>query len=110
MSPRIEGLRLHFRFNRAARLCCRVAASSNKILHEKVVIVNVQVLREPRVPPGERIQVESYGQGLYEVKLRYGFMQGFNIPSDLALCVERGDLPIDLDNAAYFVGISLPIT
>ena len=76
----------------------------NKILHEKAVIVNVRVLREPRVPPGERIQVESDGQGLYEVKLRYGFMQGFNIPSDLALCVKRGDLPIDLDDATYFVG------
>lgn len=76
----------------------------NKILHEKAVIVNVRVLREPRVPPRERIQVESYGQGLYEVKLHYGFMQGFNIPSDLALCIKCGDLPIDLDNAAYFVG------
>jgi KUP system potassium uptake protein len=31
-------------------------------------------------------------------------MQGFNIPSDLALCVKRGDLPIDLDDATYFVG------
>lgn len=76
----------------------------NKMLHKTAIIVNVKVIRVPRVPPDERIQVESFGQGLYEVNLRYGFMQGFNIPSDLAMCVDRGELPIELDDVTYFVG------
>jgi len=76
----------------------------SRMLHQQAVIVNVSVGREPRVPPAERIHVESWGEGLYSVNLRYGFMQGFNIPSDLALCIERGDLPIHLDDATYIVG------
>jgi len=76
----------------------------SKMLHEKAVIVNVRVVREPRVPPAERIQVEEYGQGLYGVNLSYGFMQGFNIPSDLAVCIEQKKLPIDLDDVIYIVG------
>jgi len=76
----------------------------SRMLHEKAVIVNVRVVREPRVPPAERIQVEHYGQGLYGVNLSYGFMQGFNIPSDLALCIEQKELPIDLDDVIYIVG------
>ena len=76
----------------------------SRILPENVVIVNVRVMRVPRVPPGERIEVESFGEGLYEVSLRYGFMQGFNIPSDLAACIERGELPMDLEDTTYYVG------
>ena len=76
----------------------------SRILHDKAVIVHVSVLREPRVPPGERIEVERHGHGLFAVNLRYGFMQGFNIPSDLALCIEQGELPIDLEDATYIVG------
>jgi len=76
----------------------------NNMLPEKAVIVNVKVMRVPRAPTGERFQVESFGQGVYEVNLRYGFMQGFNIPSDLAQCAEKGDLPIDMDQVTYYVG------
>lgn len=78
--------------------------SHNKMLPRKAVIVNVKVDRIPRVSAEERIRVEDFGQGIYEVKLRYGFMQGFNIPSDLAVAVDRGELPVDLDEATYYVG------
>jgi KUP system potassium uptake protein len=76
----------------------------NNILNKIAVIVNVKVERVPRIPLDERIQVENFGEGLFEVKLRYGFMQGFNIPSDLAICIERNQLPVDLEDVTYFVG------
>ena len=76
----------------------------NILLPEAVVIVNVKMTRHPRVPNDKRVQVKAFGQGLYGVKLNYGFMQGFNIPSDLTNCIEHGNLPIDLDDATYFVG------
>lgn len=76
----------------------------NMLLPETVVIVNVKMTRHPRVPSDKRIRVTAFGQGLYEVKLNYGFMQGFNIPSDLSYCIEHHELPIDLDNTTYFVG------
>jgi len=76
----------------------------NKMLPETVVIVNVMVERVPRVPLDERIEFVSRGQGVYEVDLHYGFMQGFNVPSELSVCIERDALPISLDNVTYFVG------
>lgn len=60
--------------------------------------------RHPRVSSDERVQIEAFGQGIYEIKLNYGFMQGFNIPSDLSYCIEHHNLPIDLDDTTYFVG------
>ncbi|EMP56248.1 potassium uptake protein [Marinobacter santoriniensis NKSG1] len=76
----------------------------NKLLHENIVIVNVKMTRDPRVSHEDRMQVKAFGQGVYEVRLNYGFMQGFNIPSDLSYCIEHRDLPIDLDDTTYFVG------
>jgi len=78
--------------------------SHNQILPERAVIVNVRVERIPRVSPDKRIQVEDFGEGVYEVNLRYGFMQGFNIPSDLTLAAEQGELTVDLASATYYVG------
>jgi KUP system potassium uptake protein len=76
----------------------------NKVLPETVVIVNVAVERVPRVSLDERIRFESRGEGVYEIDLRYGFMQGFNVPSDLKVCIERDALPISLDAVTYYVG------
>ncbi|WP_416307729.1 potassium transporter Kup [Neptunicella sp. SCSIO 80796] len=76
----------------------------NKVLHDKVVIVNVKVTREPRVSYDQRTQVTEHEQGIFEVNLRYGFMQGLNVPSELAYCIEHQHLPIDLDDTTYFVG------
>jgi KUP system potassium uptake protein len=76
----------------------------NKLVHETIVIVNVKMTRNPRVSNDKRMQVKAFGQGVYEVKLNYGFMQGYNIPSDLSYCIEHHDLPIDLDDTTYFVG------
>ncbi len=76
----------------------------NILLPEAVVIVTVKMTRDPRVSNDKRIHVKAFGQGLYAVQLNYGFMQGFNIPSDLSYCIEHHELPIDLDDATYFVG------
>ncbi len=78
--------------------------TQNKWLPAKAIIVNVSVERVPRMPLDERIEVQDLGHGLYEVNLRYGFMQGYNVPSDLAVCIEREELPIKLDEVTYFVG------
>ena len=74
------------------------------MLPTTAVIVNVKVLRIPRASLDERFNVESLGHGIYTVHLQYGFMQGFNIPSDLAVCIEQGKLPISLDECTYYIG------
>jgi KUP system potassium uptake protein len=79
------------------------------ILPQHAVIVNVRVMRVPRAPPDERLEVGSFGEGLYEVNMRYGFMQGFNIPSDLAFCVKRKELLINMEETTYYIGHTLVI-
>lgn len=76
----------------------------NLLLPQAILILNVKMTRHPRVSSDERVQIEAFGQGIYEIKLSYGFMQGFNIPSDLSYCIEHHNLPIDLDDTTYFVG------
>ncbi|MDA3914332.1 KUP/HAK/KT family potassium transporter, partial [Oleiagrimonas sp.] len=75
-----------------------------RALQEQIVIVTVQVARIPRIKHDDRIEVKDHGQGVHSVCLNYGFMQGFNVPSDLGLCVEHGDLSIELDEVTYDLG------
>jgi len=76
----------------------------SRILPATVVIVNVAVERVPRVAPDERVESVERGEGVFEVDAHYGFMQGFNVPSDLAVCIERDGLPVKLDEVTYYVG------
>ncbi len=75
----------------------------NRALHERVVLLNVLTEEVPKVPPDERIEIESFDQGFYRVILRYGFMQQPNVPSELARCREMG-LDIDLQDVTYYIG------
>ena len=41
----------------------------------------------PHVPPEEQVTVRPLGQGLFEVVVRYGFMEDPNVPEALAFAV-----------------------
>jgi KUP system potassium uptake protein len=73
------------------------------VLHERVVLVTVVIEPQPKTSPEERIELKELGSGFFRVVLHYGFMQGPNIPSDLASLAERG-LKLELDKLHYFVG------
>src|SRR3546814_12638272 len=47
----------------------------NKVLHERVVLLTVNIEDVPFVPAQARAQSEDLGSGFYRVLLRYGFMQ-----------------------------------
>ncbi|MEJ2384197.1 MAG: KUP/HAK/KT family potassium transporter [Xanthomonadales bacterium] len=72
-------------------------------VHEKVILVTVIVEPVPKTEADERIELTMLDDGFYRLVLRYGFMQGPNIPSDIAACNELG-LSLDLDQIHYFVG------
>jgi len=73
------------------------------VLHDHVLVVTVVIEPVSRIEMDERIELKSLEAGFHRLVLRYGCMQGPNIPSDLAACAERG-LPLDLDQVHYFVG------
>jgi KUP system potassium uptake protein len=75
----------------------------NKVLHHHVVTLMVTTKPVPYVPPGEQVVVRALGNGLFEVVVRYGFMQDPNVPHALSLAAAQG-LEIDEADVTYFLG------
>ncbi len=75
----------------------------NEVLHEQVVLLTVEVLDEPYVPPNARALIKHFGKGVHHVTLRYGFMEQPDVPRDLAPLADRG-VPFDPMRTSYFVG------
>jgi KUP system potassium uptake protein len=75
----------------------------NKVLHEHVVILTVTTARTPQVPVEEQVSVTPLGYGLFNVRIRFGFMQDPNVPQALARARDIG-LALDMDDITYFLG------
>ncbi len=75
----------------------------NKVLHERVVTLMVTTQPLPHVSVDDQTTIRTLGQGVFDVVVRYGFMEDPNIPEALALVRERG-LDLDLDDVTYFLG------
>ena len=73
------------------------------VLHQDIVLTTVLIEPVPKVDAESRIEISPHEAGFTRLVIRYGYMQGINIPSDLALCAERG-LAQDLATLNYFVG------
>jgi KUP system potassium uptake protein len=75
----------------------------NKILHEHVVVLTVTTAPVPHMPADERVTVQPLGNGLYNARVQYGFMEDPDVPEALARVRELG-VPIDPDDVTYFLG------
>jgi KUP system potassium uptake protein len=75
----------------------------NKVLHERVVLLTVEVLEIPVVAEEERISVETKGRGFYRVVVRYGFTEDPDIPAALTRVKEPG-LDLSPMHTSYFLG------
>jgi KUP system potassium uptake protein len=75
----------------------------NKVLHQHVVILMVSTTQSPQVAPEDQVTVEPLGHGLFNVRIRYGFMQDPNVPNALSRARAHG-LELDLDDITYFLG------
>jgi KUP system potassium uptake protein len=75
----------------------------NKVLHEHVAVLTVTTTPVPHVPPDERLAIERLGNGVFDVRVRYGFMEDPNVPEALEDARQRG-LQMDLDDVTYFLG------
>jgi KUP system potassium uptake protein len=58
----------------------------NKVLHERVVILNVRYQEVPYVPADRRLELTKLAEGFYHVVVRYGFMDDVDIPKALSEC------------------------
>jgi KUP system potassium uptake protein len=75
----------------------------NQVLHERVVILTVQIEEVPHLGPDQRATVEAAGEGFYRVVLRYGFMDDVDIPRDLS-SVEMCGGPFSMMSTSFFLG------
>jgi KUP system potassium uptake protein len=75
----------------------------NRVLHERVVTLMVSTSATPHVPSEERITITPMGQGVWDVAIRYGFMEDPDVPAALAQARDLG-LDIDLGDVTYFLG------
>jgi KUP system potassium uptake protein len=55
----------------------------NQVLHERVLILTVQVEDVPQVDAADRLEVHDAGSGFYRVVLHYGFMEDVDVPAAL---------------------------
>jgi KUP system potassium uptake protein len=74
----------------------------NKVLHERNVMLTVEVLETPIADPGERIHLSPLGSDFYSLEIRFGFAEDPNIPLALSKCAKSG-LPFDLMDTTFFL-------
>ena len=75
----------------------------NKVLHKCTLIVAVQTAEVPRVDPSERTVVTKVEPGVFQILLRFGFMEEPDVVSTLTGIKERG-LDFDPKQATFFLG------
>jgi len=75
----------------------------NKILHERIIIMQVDTMDVPRVPEARRVEVERLGKGFYSVVARYGFMEQPDVPAALRACRPHG-IAYDEMETSFFLG------
>ena len=75
----------------------------SQVLHERVILVTVQIEDEPRVASAERAEIEELPLGFHRVVLHFGFVQNPNVPVALRFCEHLG-LTIDVDTATFILG------
>jgi KUP system potassium uptake protein len=75
----------------------------NQVLHERVVILTVQIEEVPYVPASRRLESHDAGQGFYRVVLHYGFMDEVDIPRDLT-DFKGGGVDFHPMSTSFFLG------
>jgi KUP system potassium uptake protein len=61
-----------------------------RVLHENVVLLTVDLSKQPRVPASQRIALVEIGPGLYRLIITIGFMQRIDVVTALKGCVKLG--------------------
>ncbi|MGA8278675.1 MAG: potassium transporter Kup [Rhodanobacteraceae bacterium] len=74
----------------------------NKVLHERNVVLTVEVLETPTAEDDERIEVEPLGDDFYKLTLRFGFAEDPDVPAQLA-GVKNCGFPFDMMDTTFFL-------
>jgi KUP system potassium uptake protein len=75
----------------------------NKVLHERIIILQVETMDVPRVADANRVEVERLGKGFHTVIARYGFTEQPDVPDALRACRPHG-IAYDEMETSFFLG------
>jgi len=74
----------------------------NKVIHERVVILTVNIKDVPTVDPEKRCEVKDLGDGFYRLILHFGFMQETDVPEALKK-VKGCGMEFDMMTTSFFL-------
>ena len=75
----------------------------NKVLHERIIILQVDTMDVPRVAEANRVEIERLGKGFHTVIAHYGFTEQPDIPAALRACRPHG-IAYDEMETSFFLG------
>jgi len=73
-----------------------------KVLHEKNVILTIEIASRPRIDISERVRLEQISATFSKVTLRFGFMESPNVPKALAIARKLG-WQFDIMSTSFFL-------
>ena len=75
----------------------------NHVVHERLIILNMEIVRSPRQDPAHRVDIDEVLPGIYLVAARFGFMETPDVGAALKACRTRG-LTVFMEDSSFFVG------
>jgi len=75
----------------------------NKVLHERVVVMNVITKPTPRVSEANRFEIEQLSHDFMRVTLFFGYMENPRVPAAMALLRKCG-IKFDIMTTSFFLG------
>jgi KUP system potassium uptake protein len=77
----------------------------NHVLHERVLLVAVEMTETPRVRDEDRVTVTPLSECIARVELKFGFMEKADVQQGLQVAVARGQIAsCNLAHVTYFTG------
>ncbi len=74
----------------------------NKVLHERVIFLTVEIHDVPWVPFEDRVECAEFGHGCWRMLVRYGFMNRPDLISALTLAAAQG-MEFDMMQTSFFL-------
>lgn len=74
-----------------------------KVVHERILILNVVTEGQHRVPKAKRATVRQVDGEIYQATLRFGFMEEHDVPRALARGLKKAKLGFTEKDVTYFL-------
>jgi KUP system potassium uptake protein len=75
----------------------------NGVVHQRVIILNVEIVDTPRQDPLNRLKIDEVTPGVYFITARFGFMETPDVAEALKACRAKG-LRVFTEDSSFFVG------